>query len=183
MRIIDPSKVISALNKILPDYPKTNNLVSGIHDMVVKNNNLKSLLLEHSDYISKTEDELSDDLEYNLTLEIYYYSCLFDLPSKYTLEEIFSIIDYIPAYDLIDKTLFRVLYKIISIEEAIDLFYQEIKAKNLISIKERKNRVLIKWHSESDLSENITRPNEKMAEYFRDSKIILLENLFIFLSA
>lgn len=180
MKTINPSLVIEALNTILPDYPKTNNLVSKLHDIIChRNNNLKTLLTEHSEYVSKTEDELSDEAEYNLTLEIYYYSCLFDLPSKYSLEEIFSTIDSIRAYDFIDKTFFKVLFRTISIEQAIDTFDKEIRPKNLISTKEKEDRVLIKWHPENDMS---NRPNERISGYFRDSKIVILENLFVFMN-
>lgn len=187
MDLIDPEKVEAILSDILPNYDKTKDLVRNLHELVLSNyHNLYDLLKNHSEYIKIAEKELPSDENYNSMFQAYYYACLYDLASVYTLNDIFTYINRFEEYDIIDKTIFKCLFKLITKTEAEIIIEKEIKPENLKQIIKYNDQMedqylYINFVNKNDERQKIIHPNYENTNLFLRSKILSLYNMFVIL--
>lgn len=180
MEFLDPEIVINLLQHIYPEHEGTEKLFLDLHDIITSSDvDLKTLLTNHANYVKQTESDLPCNNDYCNMFEIYYYGCLYDLTSKYTLDEIYSVINSIPEYDNIDKIFFKVLFKTITLDEGCCLLDKETQPDKLLVIKKNESLVIkCRSGSESDVLEKIIPTTQHLADYFKDSKLEILKNLF-----
>lgn len=179
MELLCCNKVRENLDQILPNYEKTKDLVQDLNDLVFSNyHNLYNLFNYHSEYVKNMEEDMPCNEAYSIIFQVYYYSCLYGLHNIYTLDEIFRYINKFQEYDIIDKTLFKVLFNIITQEEAESIFINKITSKNLFQVANGET-LYIKFRSDST-SRDI-HPNEEDTESFLKSKLYVLYSLFMFI--